>query len=235
MVAFLHSRCLPCARQLEVLDFARDRQAGRVNFVAVFLDDAAGHADPGVPRRRRRDPGLRPARPGAAAREDGTASTPCRRCSSSTRGAGSSSRAAATARRSGTSSTATSMSAFAAGARRGRGRRPGRPGGPPPARGGLRVPARGQAGVRPALPGADPRDAARLPLGPPAHRRSRPRRRPSGTWRSAAWRATSPREPQTYDSPGPPDDRRAARPGTLTGPATATRRRGAPGAAARRA
>ena len=28
MVAFLHTGCLPCARQLEVLDFARDRQAG---------------------------------------------------------------------------------------------------------------------------------------------------------------------------------------------------------------
>ena len=33
--------CLPCARQLEVLDFARDRHAGRVNLVTVFLDDAA--------------------------------------------------------------------------------------------------------------------------------------------------------------------------------------------------
>lgn len=41
MVAFLHTGCLPCARQLEVLDFARDRQAGRVSFVTVFLDAAA--------------------------------------------------------------------------------------------------------------------------------------------------------------------------------------------------
>jgi len=40
MVAFLNSGNLPCARQLEVLDFVRDRQAGRVSFVAVFLDDA---------------------------------------------------------------------------------------------------------------------------------------------------------------------------------------------------
>ena len=39
MVAFLHSGCASCARQLEVLDFARDRQAGRVNFVTVFLDN----------------------------------------------------------------------------------------------------------------------------------------------------------------------------------------------------
>ena len=37
-------------------------------------------------------------------------------------------------------------------------------GGPPPARGSLRVPARGKTGVRPALPGADSRDAARLPV-----------------------------------------------------------------------
>ena len=41
MVVFLHAGCLPCARQLEVLDFARDRHAGRVNLVTVFLDDAA--------------------------------------------------------------------------------------------------------------------------------------------------------------------------------------------------
>ena len=40
MVAFLHTGCLPCARQLEVLDYARVRQAGRVNFVTVFLDTA---------------------------------------------------------------------------------------------------------------------------------------------------------------------------------------------------
>jgi len=40
MVAFLHTGCLPCARQLEVLDFVRDRQAGRVSFVTVFLDGA---------------------------------------------------------------------------------------------------------------------------------------------------------------------------------------------------
>lgn len=40
MVAFLHTGCLPCARQLEVLDFARDRQAGRASFVTVFLDGA---------------------------------------------------------------------------------------------------------------------------------------------------------------------------------------------------
>ena len=40
MVAFLHTGCLPCARQLEVLDYARVRQAGRVTFVTVFLDTA---------------------------------------------------------------------------------------------------------------------------------------------------------------------------------------------------
>lgn len=41
MVSFIHTGCLPCARQLEVLDFARDRHAGRVNLVTIFLDDAA--------------------------------------------------------------------------------------------------------------------------------------------------------------------------------------------------
>lgn len=40
MVSFIHTSCLPCARQLEVLDFARDRQAGQSTFVTVFLDDA---------------------------------------------------------------------------------------------------------------------------------------------------------------------------------------------------
>lgn len=40
MIAFIHSGCLPCARQLEVLDFVRDRHAGRVSFVTVFLDQA---------------------------------------------------------------------------------------------------------------------------------------------------------------------------------------------------
>jgi hypothetical protein len=40
MVAFLQSRCLSCARELEVLDFARDRRAGRISFVAVFIDPA---------------------------------------------------------------------------------------------------------------------------------------------------------------------------------------------------
>jgi len=40
MVAFLNAGSRPCARQLEVLDFARDTQAGRVSFVAVFLDGA---------------------------------------------------------------------------------------------------------------------------------------------------------------------------------------------------
>jgi hypothetical protein len=40
MVSFIHSNCLPCARQLEVLDYARDRHAGQVSFVVVFLDDA---------------------------------------------------------------------------------------------------------------------------------------------------------------------------------------------------
>jgi thiol-disulfide isomerase/thioredoxin len=40
LVAFLSSRCLACARELEVLDFARDRKAGRVRFVAVFIDPA---------------------------------------------------------------------------------------------------------------------------------------------------------------------------------------------------
>ena len=41
MVSFIRSGSLPCARQLEVLDFARDRLAGRVNLVTVVLDDAA--------------------------------------------------------------------------------------------------------------------------------------------------------------------------------------------------
>lgn len=40
MVAFLHSGCLSCARQLEVVDFIRDRHAGQVSFVTVFLDGA---------------------------------------------------------------------------------------------------------------------------------------------------------------------------------------------------
>jgi thiol-disulfide isomerase/thioredoxin len=40
LVAFLHSRCLACARELEVLDFARQRHGGRASFVAVFLDPA---------------------------------------------------------------------------------------------------------------------------------------------------------------------------------------------------
>ncbi|HEY5998910.1 MAG TPA: hypothetical protein VI078_06345 [bacterium] len=41
LVVFLHSRCLACARELEVLDFARQRHGGRVSFVAVFLDPAS--------------------------------------------------------------------------------------------------------------------------------------------------------------------------------------------------
>jgi hypothetical protein len=41
LVALLHSGCRSCARQLDVLGFARDRRAGRVNLVTVFLDDAA--------------------------------------------------------------------------------------------------------------------------------------------------------------------------------------------------
>lgn len=41
LVVFLHSRCLACARELELLDFARQRQGGRVSFVAVFLDPAS--------------------------------------------------------------------------------------------------------------------------------------------------------------------------------------------------
>lgn len=40
MVVFLQSQCLPCARELEVLDFARQRRAGAVSFVAVFIDPA---------------------------------------------------------------------------------------------------------------------------------------------------------------------------------------------------
>ena len=40
MVAFLQSRCISCARELEVLDFARDRRAGEISFVAVFIDPA---------------------------------------------------------------------------------------------------------------------------------------------------------------------------------------------------
>ena len=41
LVVFLHSRCLACAHELEVLDFARQRQGGRVSFVAVLLDPAS--------------------------------------------------------------------------------------------------------------------------------------------------------------------------------------------------
>ena len=40
IVAFLHTGCLSCARQLEILDFARDQQAGQVSLVTVFLDSA---------------------------------------------------------------------------------------------------------------------------------------------------------------------------------------------------
>lgn len=40
LVAFLNSHCLACARELEVLDFARQRRGGRVSFVAVFIDPA---------------------------------------------------------------------------------------------------------------------------------------------------------------------------------------------------
>lgn len=40
MVAFLNSRCLACARELEVLDLARQERGGRVSFVAVFIDPA---------------------------------------------------------------------------------------------------------------------------------------------------------------------------------------------------
>lgn len=40
LVSFLHTGCRPCARQLEVLDFVRDRLAGRASFVTVFLDAA---------------------------------------------------------------------------------------------------------------------------------------------------------------------------------------------------
>jgi thiol-disulfide isomerase/thioredoxin len=40
LVAFMHSGCYPCARELEVLDYARQRHGGRVSFIAVFLDPA---------------------------------------------------------------------------------------------------------------------------------------------------------------------------------------------------
>lgn len=39
LFSFIHTGCLPCARQLEVLEFARDRRAGQVTLVTVFLDD----------------------------------------------------------------------------------------------------------------------------------------------------------------------------------------------------
>ena len=41
MIAFLHSRCLACARELEVLDYARQRRGSKVSFVAVILDPAS--------------------------------------------------------------------------------------------------------------------------------------------------------------------------------------------------
>jgi thiol-disulfide isomerase/thioredoxin len=40
LVAFMHTGCLPCARELEVLDYARQRHGGRASFVTVFLDPA---------------------------------------------------------------------------------------------------------------------------------------------------------------------------------------------------
>jgi hypothetical protein len=40
LLAFVNSRCLACARELEVLDFIRQRRGGRVSFVTVFIDPA---------------------------------------------------------------------------------------------------------------------------------------------------------------------------------------------------
>lgn len=40
LLVFVNSRCLACARELEVLDFARHRRGGRVSFVTVFIDPA---------------------------------------------------------------------------------------------------------------------------------------------------------------------------------------------------
>jgi hypothetical protein len=40
IIAFVHTSCLPCARELQVLDYGRDRNAGRTTFVTVFIDTA---------------------------------------------------------------------------------------------------------------------------------------------------------------------------------------------------
>jgi len=40
ILAFLHSGCLPCARELEVLEYLRDRHPDGVRLVAIFLDTA---------------------------------------------------------------------------------------------------------------------------------------------------------------------------------------------------
>ncbi len=40
IISFLHTGCLPCARQLEVLEYLRDRHAGGTRLVTVFLDAA---------------------------------------------------------------------------------------------------------------------------------------------------------------------------------------------------
>lgn len=40
MVAFLNSRCMACAHELEVLDAARSEWGGRISFVAIFIDPA---------------------------------------------------------------------------------------------------------------------------------------------------------------------------------------------------
>jgi tetratricopeptide (TPR) repeat protein len=38
LISFLHSGCLPCARELEVLEYLRDRHADGVRLVTIFLD-----------------------------------------------------------------------------------------------------------------------------------------------------------------------------------------------------
>ena len=40
LISFLHSGCLPCARELGVLEYLRDRHADGVKLVTVFLDAA---------------------------------------------------------------------------------------------------------------------------------------------------------------------------------------------------
>ena len=194
MVAFLHTGCLPCARQLEVLDFARDRHAGRVNLVTVFLDDAADSRIRGflgaagvTPDYILRDHEMR------FAGRYGIDSVPALLVIDADGRIVLSRSGYREEDRDGLYRDL--ELAFADGARLPR--PPIRPSGRPAAfMGSLLVPARGEAGVRPALPGADSRDCCRAT--PPSTCASpKPRSPPAaGTLRSAAWPVTSPPSPR---------------------------------------